>query len=210
MDEEGAVFADFDALDVLWRVFPGEVGVGGEELPRELVAHSVDVVGAGDVVALGADAAVVAPFANHADGRVFGQGELDGLDQDSRDRDVLPEDGRVDLPGLGREVKEALDHVAAEHDDALVDRVVGALELGDGRGLVAEAEDAVAHDARVVGGGPLAALPVREVPEGDLAALLLRRGLPAGGLHAAERELGVVGGLDGRGDELVGLGSSLG
>jgi hypothetical protein len=73
-----------------------------------------------------------------------------------------------DLPG---EDRDALDHVPGEEQDALADGVVGALDLGDLVGLLDVPHDAGAHDGAVVRDGLLAALPVREVPQGDLAGL---------------------------------------
>jgi hypothetical protein len=64
------------------------------------------------------------------------------LGEEAADADPLAEDRGVDLERLGREVEEALDHVATEEDGAGADRVVGALDGGDPLGGVHELVDA--------------------------------------------------------------------
>ena len=79
----------------------------------------------------------------------------------------------VNLVRLCREVEKPLDHIAAKHDDAFINRVVGSLNFRYRGRFITKKHDSVAHNLRVVCCGQLGALPIRQMPQRDFGTFFL-------------------------------------
>ena len=151
------VVADGESLIPGVGVLPDDGQVFATVLDN-LVRHPVGVVPGIGAVAVAAETTVVAPFAHHPQrlGEVRLQGAHHLLDDASGLEELLKQ-MRFNLPTLRTKyIPAALHHVATQHQDTFVNRVVFALDVGEADDFIGELGDAPVGNLNVVGRGLLA------------------------------------------------------